>query len=798
MSKEHRSNLTDNAGVLTFEGNGPFYLRRVSCFLEFVLANMPTSESIRLQLAGIQVASAGEHRVASARYQAQQRQRLVNGDQPPPPSRPAAPRTLQPSASGGWSIVEPNREPAAQKQKRNEPSALGAIGPVGMPALRSQPVFADEMGNLFTGRATADGMDAHPFAPAAAFDPAKFGNGGFLPTSGSTAKSQPTAIERMIGGAASQLPAAIANDWLTSAAANLMTGTLPGGSLSNVLDVLKSDGCFGTGSVDVLGSLMDSLGNTAIGQLSGMIPSLGSMVGGKLGPIIDALGVGKLPGQLAQEALGSLFGNPAETLKNLADQMSGFVEGGCLGNIAGAASDIDLSALSGQALQGIGNYLMSQWQVNDESSAAEHIAHMLVSKYQADMLAALQDPQAFLDRIDKLFNGVTSTAILPAARLSDSDNLVDVVATGLPPVLAESLPIARILDIMMPSGKPILEGAALVLSGGLPTARVTSATAVPSAIAKGAGTVLVGGPTFALPPPPLPKCADVASNEGPAGPAPATSPSGESPPSDVKGTPAKSEESQINPDSSRDSSGSGSPNIASDGESSTESDATDTSRDESEPWLTFADEGSQCKSEAWRDQLSEALQDPEQGVCWQDPTSRVLADDTVSEREHLSRNIYNYCPDQKPSAGVTDGIEWDPKYFDGYHKPLKCLEGIPVDGSLGAGSFECCYNPSNGELVDNAPQSGTFNISNGSGFNTPLGAFGDHGEYDVKPHDNNPNYDHVNMSFYDPPRPMPEMTPIPPPQPGPTPRDIRTPQAQPAPTPTTPPVTKPTPNSKSQ
>ncbi|MBL8866594.1 MAG: PAAR domain-containing protein [Planctomycetia bacterium] len=121
------------------------------------------------------------------------------------------------------------------------------------------------------------------------------------------------------------------------------------------------------------------------------------------------------------------------------------------------------------------------------------------------LIANFQDLQARLkSMLDQFFNGTPGKAILPVARVDDKDDKVDVVLGNLPTVIARGQPVARATDLMTPSNKPITEGSATVFAGGLPLSRLTSATAIPSAIAKGEPTVLVGGPTVVIAPPPPP------------------------------------------------------------------------------------------------------------------------------------------------------------------------------------------------------------------------------------------------------------------------------------------------------
>lgn len=143
------------------------------------------------------------------------------------------------------------------------------------------------------------------------------------------------------------------------------------------------------------------------------------------------------------------------------------------------------------------------------------------------LIANFQDLQSRLkSMLDQFFNGTPGKAILPVARVDDKDDKVDVVLGHLPTVIARGQPVARATDLMTPSNKPITEGSATVFAGGLPLSRLTSATAIPSAIAKGEPTVLVGGPTKVIPPPPPPVTPPKGGGGG--APAKAAGPAGES------------------------------------------------------------------------------------------------------------------------------------------------------------------------------------------------------------------------------------------------------------------------------
>jgi len=160
------------------------------------------------------------------------------------------------------------------------------------------------------------------------------------------------------------------------------------------------------------------------------------------------------------------------------------------------------------------------WKLDDSSSPAEVMAHMMAEKIVREIVDSLlanvtsleglidnfKNLQAnLLKKLDEFWNGTPGLATLPAARIGDKDDKVDVVATGFPTVLIQKLAAARATDTLVPSGKPIVEGSATVFAGGLPLSRLSAMTAIPSRIAAGAPMVLVGGATVVVvAPPPTP------------------------------------------------------------------------------------------------------------------------------------------------------------------------------------------------------------------------------------------------------------------------------------------------------
>jgi len=261
------------------------------------------------------------------------------------------------------------------------------------------------------------------------------------------------------------------------------------------------------------------------GQLEGLLQSqLPQELSG-----VARMGFDYLMNQAQQQLTGlisggsgvnGLVGNPSNSPSTPQN-----AEGGLLGNWAQSAGTMAVDKLVGMGFDA----LTENWTVDDESSTLEHVAH----KYGKQALAMIQDfikeqlkkalgldsaknkpgdaDSNLLKKIDEFFNGVkatpaaVATATLSAAHITSKDDKVDVVANGQDAVLVEGKSVARITDVLMPSGKIILEGSATVLAGGLSVSRVTAKTAVPSVILTGAPSVLIGGPAVSVSAPVVPK-----------------------------------------------------------------------------------------------------------------------------------------------------------------------------------------------------------------------------------------------------------------------------------------------------
>ncbi|MFZ1642882.1 MAG: hypothetical protein WAV07_15900 [Candidatus Contendobacter sp.] len=277
-----------------------------------------------------------------------------------------------------------------------------------------------------------------------------------------------------------------------------------------------------------------------IGQLTtGIVESVA-----KDGSISDAL-LGQFQSQLTGLALSQVpeeFRGIAgqvlnQALKKGPELLNGLMSGDLGGVMKNPFDNVGIGDVGSMAVGGLMDMgfsaLTDTWKVDDNSSTFEQVAH----KYGMQALGMIkgyiiQQMQSFLTnavkgqlsnamgnlsngfgnnlaslgkQFDLFFNGMSSGAILPAAHIASKDDKVDVVITGFPTVLVEGKAISRITDLLDPSKKIILEGAATVFAGKMPVGRVTSDTAIPSDLLTGATTVLIGGPSVKISPPIAPK-----------------------------------------------------------------------------------------------------------------------------------------------------------------------------------------------------------------------------------------------------------------------------------------------------
>lgn len=222
--------------------------------------------------------------------------------------------------------------------------------------------------------------------------------------------------------------------------------------------------------------------------------------------------------RLAVDAVAAALG-PAmdDAIKTAGEASGGLLDkvGAILDDPLGKAEELLVSQLPNLANKGIDALLGGVFGKDEELSGGALVAKLaakeMLSGMASAMLSGVKDLNGLISNFEnmqsklfgqlkKFFTGGDFTpgqASLPLARQADKDDKVDFVITGLGTVLAEGLAAARVLDTLMPSGQPIAIGSATVMIGGLPAARQTSLTSVPSAMKTGAAQVLVEGVTVA-------------------------------------------------------------------------------------------------------------------------------------------------------------------------------------------------------------------------------------------------------------------------------------------------------------
>lgn len=433
-----------------------------------------------------------------------------------------------------------------------------------MPPSPAIPIFADRNGDHFTTMPMDDRVVAMPFiagSPAEVVDGGVGELGGFVP-----AEKMPKSGaggDPMIKGIVEGLPAATATDWLGNAATKAMLGGASGGVVDSVLATLGVPSPVASG---VMGAALNSaLGAAGLGPVGGMLGNVLSGGGGagiakSLGSmgvnnLLASSGLSNVPGM---GALGSIAGGQmggaladimntggwAGPLDNATSALTGclpgggcdpkdiedLIGGGCFPGNGGPDLGSVASGIGADALNDAADQMLSQWEVDDESSAAEHIAHKAVNDNKEKIKEAVSDPSAFSEKVAKFFRGEGPGAGFPAARITDSDvTKPEIISKGVANILVGGLPVSRITDTISPSMALILEGASTVLSAELPTARMTSATDSPGImIEKGEPTVLVGGASAAIDPPSQANAPSSQQNECPAGPDAPEKPSSDS------------------------------------------------------------------------------------------------------------------------------------------------------------------------------------------------------------------------------------------------------------------------------
>ena len=391
---------------------------------------------------------------------------------------------------------------------------------VDLPPQPAQPIYKDDAGNHFAAVPTDDGVAAMPFIPGS---PAKQNTaGGIGPMGGFVATDQLPAgggggdpLGGMLGGVIQEMPGAAVGDWLGGAAANAALSGAAGQSAAQAMQSLGITNPLVSGP---LGAAMQAaVGAAGLGPAAGLLGGLmggGQAMGGAMGSaalsgLLKNSGLGNIPG--AGAAVSMLGGNLGQQMGGLLgggdllgslDDASGAIQNIVAGDLPGindlpGMGNFDPTALGADALEGAADQLLDQWQVDDESSAAETIANDLVKDNQAQIKEAIKDPNGFMDKIKGIFAGADPGNGMPAVRMGDLDGSADVSTMGVATILFQGQPVSRITDLVAgpkapAPGLPIAEGSTLVFSAGMPTAFVTCKTTIPTTMATGAGTILVG------------------------------------------------------------------------------------------------------------------------------------------------------------------------------------------------------------------------------------------------------------------------------------------------------------------
>lgn len=535
-------------------------------------------------------------------------------------------------------------------------------------------------------------------------------------------------IADLLKSMAKDLPISMTQDWLAQAMKQTLVAGAPGGMLDAMLKGLGIDNPLADGPVASVLAL--ALKKAGVGELSSLLPSAGSaLMGGSTAGLADALGTQALSSALNAAGLGKIPGAGAAA-KYFGDQIGDSIQDLFLGDLdavsdalsgladnpfAATTSNLDLSGIGAGALNEAADHLLSQWKVDDESSAAEHIAQKAVKDNKDAIKDAVKDPDGFAAKVRKFFSGEPVSVTFPVSRITDMDSHGDIINMGVATILVEGLPVARMTDTvvgpMAPAPAPVLQGVANVTSAGLPTAFMTATTAAAGGIlVKGAGTVWFGpaGSVVTIPAPPTDP--SVTSNAAPAAPASSVPAAGAATPP----TEQSANGNELSDETAdQDSIPAAGPETSIFNDGVTEdSDADKTQANASFPGFSDEDPGAG-------------------GICVNPltPLEQVTADGKVTAEEHLNRNVFNRCPVDDPGTGVSDDVNWWRKTPDDFHKPLYCYEGQPVDGRLGPSSYECCYHPADKKLVDNVAESGTFNFY-GTGDST-YQKYGEHTLADV-------------------------------------------------------------------
>ena len=427
------------------------------------------------------------------------------------------------------------------------PPKSGASAGSSVPEAR--PVYIDDEGNHFALVPDDAGVAKQPISPRPPTNGSQPVSSDTLPTGFVAADRMPDAptddgASELIGGMLQQLPTDMATDWLGPAAMKAILAGGCGGMGDSALAAMGLNNPLASGPM--AGMLGAALNQAGLGELNSCMPSLGSAImGGStaglanamgrqgMNSLLGAAGLDQIPGAgFVANALGDQIGAQLQDIftggldsltDSLSDSLSGVSVDSMMADAETAIKGIDPAAVQSAGVDMAADQLLSEWKVDDESSAAEHIANKAVKDHAEHLKGAAKDPSGFMKKMNEFFSGVAAGTGQPAVRIGDLDDGADASAMGVANILFQGSPVSRLTDLVAgpkapPPGKKIIIGEPSVLSANLPTAFLGAMTEVPTLMAKGAPTVLVGGATAAAMQRMLADRAKASASTGPTGP----------------------------------------------------------------------------------------------------------------------------------------------------------------------------------------------------------------------------------------------------------------------------------------
>lgn len=298
-------------------------------------------------------------------------------------------------------------------------------------------VYEDESGARFIGLSTPYGPQMIEYDNAPEFDPmSNTSDGGFL------------ALDQLNSMSSNQ-----------DAAQPMMMSTLTTDAAKSLMSKPKSDG--GPSIAEsILKSMAMGMGQKAVGN------------------VLVGLASGEDNDKLIDDFVAST--TTADGLTKLGASLAS----GLISNVIG----MGVSAA------------MSKWEIDDESSTAEHAAkkaaEAMVGKIQSELMGLIDEqianalgtagptqapvppgssPKSLTEKVTEFFTGPTSTASVPVGCIGCGNTNDGIVLTGGPTVMVGGLPVSRLSDKVtitkpIPDIGPLMSGNPTVLSLSLATA----------------------------------------------------------------------------------------------------------------------------------------------------------------------------------------------------------------------------------------------------------------------------------------------------------------------------------------